>query len=74
MSIEDDIFLNILEVQGIKRTKSMYEKARYIHTCSMCLDESEQEVPYKLKLEYINDFNIPYIFICKDCYESLPEE
>lgn len=74
MSIEDDIFMDALKAQGIKRTKNMYEKARYLHNCSMCLDDSKKEVQYKLKFEYVSSIETPYIFICEDCYNELPEE
>lgn len=74
MSIEDEIFDTAINVQGIKRTKSMYEKARYLHNCSMCLDESKKEVAYRLKIEYVRDYATPYIFICDECYNELPDD
>lgn len=74
MSIEDEIFNSALEASKIKRTKNMYEKARYLHNCSMCLDDSKKEVQYKLKFEYVDSMDTPYIFICEDCYNELPEE
>ena len=74
MTIEDEIFDSALEASKIRRTKNMYEKARYLHNCSMCLDDSKKEVQYKLKFEYVNSIKTPYIFICEDCYNELPEE
>lgn len=76
--IEDEIFLDALEVQKIRRAKSMYELAEYPHRCSMCQTEEDIKIKdlqkgYKLKFPYVSDFNVPYLYICKECYEELPE-
>lgn len=71
--IEDEIFAKALDVMGIKRTKDMYEKAKYPHICSMCAGDSN-EVGYKLKSKYVHDSGIPYLFICQECWESLPSD
>lgn len=73
--IEDTMFAKALELKGIKRTKSMYEKAEYPHICSMCQDENTRnEVGYRLKIHCIRDYEQPYIFICPECYESLTDD
>lgn len=75
MSIEDKIFTDALSAQGLHRTKQMYNKARLPHKCTMCRDENDElEVGYALDIEFVNDFNTPYIYICKDCYESLKDD
>lgn len=74
MSIEDEIFSKDLEAMTIKRTQLMYRKADLPHKCNMCLDDNETNtVGYALKLEYVTCLDTPYLFICKDCYESLPK-
>lgn len=70
---EDDMFISALEAQGLKRTKSMYERATLPHICGACL-ESSKNLGYRLQLEFVTDFNTPYTFICNDCYEELPNE
>lgn len=73
--IEDRIFDTSLKASRIKRTKNMYNKARLPHTCSMCLDKNKgNELGYALDIEFIDDFNTPYIYICSDCYESLLDD
>lgn len=69
-SIEE--FKEELKKLGIKRTKGMYKKARYPHICSMCLDK-ENSLGYKLKLDYVDGIDTPYIFICEDCYKELED-
>lgn len=70
--IEDEIFAHALEIKGIKRTKSMYESARYPHKCTLCTDEIN-EVGYRLKSEFVESTETPYLFICKECFDSLKE-
>ena len=73
--IEDRIFDTSLKASRIKRTKNMYNKARLPHSCSMCLDINENhELGYALDIEFIDSFNTPYLYICKDCYESLLDD
>ena len=72
--IEDKIFASSLEAKGIKRTKDMYTKSLYPHICGMCGENSRDIQSYILKLEYVTDFNTPYLFICEDCYEELDNE
>lgn len=73
--IEDTLFAKALEAKGIKRTKDMYEKATYPHICSMCQDENSfNQVGYKLKTKCIRDFEEPYLFICEECWSSLPSD
>lgn len=71
--IEDEIFAHALEVKGIKRTKSMYEPARHKHKCTLCADETN-EVGYRLKAEFVEGTDTPYLFICNECFESLKEK
>lgn len=72
MSIEDEMFANAIQAQQITRTKDMYERATFPHVCSMCTDENVlNEIGYKLKREYVESLNTPYLFICKECYEEL---
>lgn len=83
MSIEDEIFADALTASKINLNKKMYTKAQYPHKCSLCT-EGNNETGYKLKVEerFINDcyseitspavYN-PYLFICKECYEELPD-
>lgn len=73
--IEDEMFTKALEIKGIKRTKSMYKKSIFPHCCNMCLDKNEDALlGYALKIKYVTDWDTPYLFICDDCYNSLPEE
>lgn len=74
--IEDRIFEEALKAQNIHLTKSMYEKAEYPHACSMCNAEVAQQFfdTYRLKVKYIRDYEQPYIFICTECYNELPDE
>lgn len=58
----------------VDRKKSDYVKATLPHTCSMCGEISNDG--YKLSLESMMDVDLesmPYVFICKECYEELPD-
>lgn len=73
--IEDEIFASALDTMGIKRTKDMYIAAEHPHTCTMCGEDYDpQAVGYKLKREYVDNLNTPYLWICNECYEELPNE
>lgn len=83
MSIEDEIFTDALTALKINLNKKMYTKAQYPHKCSLCT-ESSNKLGYKLKVEerFANDYYSeitsptvynPYLFICKECYEELPD-
>ena len=73
MKKQDEMFSGALEAQGLKRTKSMYEKASLTHMCGACL-ESPKELVYRLLLDFVTDFNTPYLYICNECYEELQDE
>ena len=73
MERQDEMFSGALEAQGLKRTKSMYEKASLTHMCGACL-ESSKELGYRLRLDFVTDFNTPYLYICNECYEELQDE
>ena len=73
MKKQDEMFTGALEAQGLKRTKSMYEKASLTHMCGVCL-ESPKELGYRLRLDFVTDFNTPYLYICNECYEELQDE
>lgn len=68
--LEDKIFADAIEAQGIKRTQDMYEESSYPHSCSMC---GSYPSGYKLKPQYVEDLGneTPYIFVCKDCLGEL---
>lgn len=70
MSIEDEMFTSALQAQGLKRTKDMYERASFPHICGGCLEDTKQ-LGYRLKLDYVTDFNTPYLYMCDDCYKEL---
>lgn len=70
--IEDLILGDILESQGIKRTKDMYKKADYLHICRMCGEASQSG--YKLTEEYTRGNDTPYVFLCSECYNELESE
>lgn len=83
MSIEDEIFADALTALKINLNKKMYTNAQYPHKCSLCTEDNN-ETGYKLKVEerFINDYYSeitsptvynPYLFICKECYEELPD-
>ena len=72
MKKQDEMFSSALEAQGLKRTKSMYERASLPHMCGACLEESK-ELGYRLRLDCVTDFNTPYLFICNECYEELQD-
>lgn len=73
MKKQDEMFSSALEAQGLKRTKSMYERASFTHTCGACLEDSK-ELGYRLRLDFVTDFNTPYLYICDECYEELQDE
>ena len=56
----------------LKLNKGMYEKATYPHKCNICQDDIAT-VGYRKKVEYVNDWQDPHIFICTECYEELPD-
>lgn len=70
----DEIFNNALNVLGIKRTKKMYHKATYPHVCSMCLDDKREDIGYALNQDFVEGFDTPYLYICKDCYNELEDK
>lgn len=74
--IEDKIFADALKTKKLKRTKSMYERdCRYPHQCTMCLEHIEEpSFIFKLKPEFVTDDNTPYLFICSDCFDELPND
>lgn len=74
--IEDKIFANALEAKGIRRTKSMYIRdCRYPHQCRFCLEQvDEPKDIYRLKPEFVTDDNTPYLFVCSDCFNELPND
>ena len=83
MSIEDEIFADALTALKINLNKKMYARAQYPHICSLCTGDSD-ELGYKLKVkerfidqhysEIISPTECnPYLFICKECYEELPD-
>lgn len=73
MKKQDEMFSSALEAQGLKRTKSMYERASLPHMCGACLEESK-ELGYRLRLDFVTNFNTPYLYICNECYEELQNE
>lgn len=73
MERQDEMFTGALEAQGLKRTKSMYERASLTHMCGACL-ERPKELGYRLRLDFVTDFNTPYLYICNECYEELQDE
>ena len=72
MKKQDEMLSSALEAQGLKRTKSMYERASLSHMCGACLEESK-ELGYRLRLDFVTDFHTPYLYICNDCYEELQD-
>lgn len=74
--IEDKIFADALKAKKLKRTKSMYTRdCRYPHKCTMCLEQiDEPKDIYRLKSEFVTDDNTPYLFICSDCFDELPND
>ena len=74
--IEDKIFADALKAKKLKRTKSMYERdCRYPHKCTMCLEQIEEPKDiYKLKSEFVTDDDTPYLFVCSDCFDELPND
>lgn len=74
--IEDKIFADALKAKKLRRTKSMYERdCRYPHKCTMCLEQiDEPKDIYRLKPEFVTDEITPYLFVCSDCYNELPND
>ena len=74
--IEDKIFTDALKIKKFRRTKSMYERdCRYPHKCNMCLEYIEEpSFIFKLKSEFITDDYTPYLFVCSDCFDELPND
>ena len=70
MSIEDNMFMQALDVMKIVRRKSSYEKADHIHKCEFC---AEDNATYRLKPEFVLGASTPYLFICEDCYKELDD-
>ena len=71
MNIEDEMFMEALEVANIIRRKSSYIKSDRIHKCELC---TEENATYKLKPEFVTlGANTPYLFICEDCYKELED-
>ena len=71
MNIEDEMFMQALEVANIVRRKSSYTKSDHIHKCELC---TEENAIYKLKPEFVTlGANTPYLFICEDCYKELED-
>lgn len=72
MSIEDELFN---ELSGL--TKDMYDEAIISHNCSICDENLNATSFYARKIDDIEGAiieNIPYLFICNECYEELPEK
>lgn len=74
--IEDKVFDSALKATKLRRTKSMYERVcRCPHQCKMCLEFIEEpSFIFKLKPEFVTDYNTPYLFICSDCFDGLPND
>ena len=71
MNIEDEMFMQALEVANIVRRKSSYMKSEHLHKCELC---TEENATYKLKPEFVTlGANTPYLFICGDCYKELED-
>ena len=70
--IEDDIFFSL-----VKRSKADYVPATLLHTCEMCRKEARLgQRGYMLseeKLDTGDPLVTPYLFICNECYDELPE-
>ena len=71
MNIEDEMFMQALEVANIIRRKSSYTKSEHLHKCELC---TEENATYKLKPEFVTlGAGTPYLFICEDCYKELED-
>ena len=71
MNIEDEMFMEALEVANIIRRKSSYTKSEHSHKCELC---TEDNATYKLKPEFVTlGANTRYLFICEDCYKELED-
>ena len=71
MNIEDEMFMEALEVANIVRRKSSYTKSERLYKCELC---TEKNATYKLKPEFVTlGANTPYLFICEDCYKELED-
>lgn len=66
--LEDEIFEDALIALKLKLTKDDYEPATLLHKCDMC-GEMVTTVGYKRRNP--DFYLVPYLFICKDCYEEL---
>lgn len=66
-NIENKILNDLIDLN-----KTMYEPAEYPHICGLCQEPTRHSV-YRKKLEYVKDWQQPYLFICKECYEDLPD-
>lgn len=73
--IEDKIFADALEAKHLKRTKSMYIRdCKHPHQCRFCLEQiDEPKDIYRLKSEFVTDEITPYLFVCSDCFDELPD-
>ena len=71
MNIEDEMFMEALEVANIIRRKSSYTKSDHLHKCEL---GTEDNATYKLKPEFVTlGASTPYLFICEDCYKELED-
>lgn len=65
--IEDELFKQ--EIKELNLTKDDYIPAQHSHHCEMCRQY------YKgYKRSDAVDADTPYLFICTDCYEELPNK
>lgn len=65
--IEDELFKE--EIKEYNLTKDKYIPSEYSHYCTMC---GQYYKGYKRKDAL--DATVPYLFICIDCYEELPNK
>lgn len=74
--IEDKIFTDALEAKGLLKTKSMYVRdCKHPHQCRFCLEQvDEPKDIYRLKQEFVPEGEVPFLFICVDCYNELPND
>lgn len=74
--IENKIFADALEAKHLKRTKSMYIRdCKHPHQCRFCLEQiDEPKDIYRLKSEFVTDEITPYLFVCSDCFDELPDD
>lgn len=64
----EDIFFK-QKFKGYNLTKDNYIPAEHSHQCTMC---GQYCLGYKRKDAL--DTETPYLFICMDCYEELPNK